>query len=533
MSATERGAGEGRWGDPGAWRRWLMVYALVAFAFWGMRPLWESTEARYAEAGREMAASGDYLVPRIEGREHLTKPPVAYWVIASGIDLLGANDRGARLGQSAVFLGAMCAVAGLARVWGGARRGARREAGLAGLVFGTSVVPFVAGRFLTTDMTLTALVTLGTLGAWRVWRASDAREASRWRWVFWLSFALAFETKGPPGLLAMGSVAVFALSERLLRRRGRERALVARFGLVRAGPVVAFVVVSLAWYVAISAMRPGAFDYFVRGEVLDRLFRDAGESAGGMRAAVHQRHNGAWIYAATLIGGLFPWVFLWPQMVALSFARVRVGWGAMTPEQRFTLVWCAITLGTLVAASSRMPLYALPVFAPLAVWGARALVARVEREIAQTRWIRWSAAGMLVVGAIVMLVFTVFPERPMWPAPLRRLAPGLVAGAPPSYRAFAREIEALRERSGATGVVAMDGEFPLSVRFYLRGGVRRMSDAERRGEWDERVVIVGRAEPGAGGAPTRAPDAGADLVRHEWRAWVGGRSGGAGAGETP
>ena len=517
-SAESRGGGErhrARW----SWGRWALVYALVAFAFWGVRPLWESTEARYAEVGRQMAVSGDYLIPRLDGREHLTKPPVTYWLIAGGIDLLGANEWGARFGQSVAFFGAMGAVAGLSRAWAGRREGAQREAGLAGLIFGTSVIPFTSGHYLTTDMALTALTTVGVLSAWRVRIASSAAEASRWRWACWLAFGLAFETKGPPGLLPLVALAVFSILERFARGRrdAVESAEPRPHRLWAPAPIAACIVVSLAWYIAIAALRPGAFDYFVKGEVLDRLFRGAGVQATGMREAVHQRHNGAWIYGATIIGGLYPWVFLWPQLVRRGASRLRGGWRPLRPEERFTAVWVVTTLAALAGASSRMPLYALPLFAPLAAWGARALVNRVEQEMRETRWIRWSARAMLGAGAVVMLAFLVFPDAPRWPRALVRAAPGVLDGAPPSYRGFARDVARLRESSGAMRVEPAPGaEWPRSVQFSLGEAFAPAPAQPSEPAPVVRVVVVG---PIADAPPGNTRQAGAP-ARHGWGAWV-------------
>ncbi|MGH7162136.1 MAG: ArnT family glycosyltransferase, partial [Planctomycetota bacterium] len=57
----------------------------------------DPSEGRYAQIAWEMAASGDWLVPRWQRIPHLEKPPLAYWAGAAGISLLGRNELGARL----------------------------------------------------------------------------------------------------------------------------------------------------------------------------------------------------------------------------------------------------------------------------------------------------------------------------------------------------------------------------------------------------------------------------------------------------
>ena len=58
--------------------------------------LTESSEARYAEIGREMALSNDFLHPRMLGIGHYHKPPVTYAITAMGYKLFGYSEFGAR-----------------------------------------------------------------------------------------------------------------------------------------------------------------------------------------------------------------------------------------------------------------------------------------------------------------------------------------------------------------------------------------------------------------------------------------------------
>ena len=41
-------------------------------------------EPRYASIGREMARSGDWITPRLDGEPWFEKPPLLYWMIAAG-----------------------------------------------------------------------------------------------------------------------------------------------------------------------------------------------------------------------------------------------------------------------------------------------------------------------------------------------------------------------------------------------------------------------------------------------------------------
>ena len=70
---------------------------------------WDRDEPRYAEAAREMVASGDYVLPRFHGEVRYDKPPLIYWVMAAAYRVTGPNAFGTRLPSAitaaiAVFL---------------------------------------------------------------------------------------------------------------------------------------------------------------------------------------------------------------------------------------------------------------------------------------------------------------------------------------------------------------------------------------------------------------------------------------------
>ena len=56
----------------------------------------ESSDARYAEIGRAMYLSGDYLHPNLMEVHHYHKPPFTYQITALGYRIFGINAFGAR-----------------------------------------------------------------------------------------------------------------------------------------------------------------------------------------------------------------------------------------------------------------------------------------------------------------------------------------------------------------------------------------------------------------------------------------------------
>jgi dolichyl-phosphate-mannose-protein mannosyltransferase len=67
----------------------------------------EPDEGRYAEIGREMAVSNDWLIPHPNGFEHFQKPPLLYWATAASIRIFGATEWAARLPSALAATGVL------------------------------------------------------------------------------------------------------------------------------------------------------------------------------------------------------------------------------------------------------------------------------------------------------------------------------------------------------------------------------------------------------------------------------------------
>src|SRR6476660_809673 len=134
--------------------RWVLVLlALVAFAVAldnMSRRLANPDEGRYSEISREMAASGDWVTPRLNGIKYFEKPPLQYWATAAAYKAFGEHHWTARLWPALTgFLGVLLMFHVGARLYG-------RDAGVyAALVLGSSLLYTLMGHILTLDMGLT------------------------------------------------------------------------------------------------------------------------------------------------------------------------------------------------------------------------------------------------------------------------------------------------------------------------------------------------------------------------------------------
>ena len=61
------------------------------------RALANPDEGRYAEMAREMAATGDWITPRLNGIKYFEKPPLQTWMTALAFRAFGLGEWQARL----------------------------------------------------------------------------------------------------------------------------------------------------------------------------------------------------------------------------------------------------------------------------------------------------------------------------------------------------------------------------------------------------------------------------------------------------
>lgn len=356
----------------------LATLALVAYAlaFQGARGLWEPDEGRYTDIALEMLRSRDFVTPAFNHEvPHFAKPPMVYWAIAGSVALLGRNEWAVRLPNALAFAATVLLVAALAR---------RLVPGpwwLAPLVYATFLLPPGACNVVTTDTLLTLFETAAVLGFVSWWPRRARRGCPLPLAGMWLAFGLAFLTKGPPGVLPLAGIVVFAA----LAGGGREaRRLFCPAGLA------CFAVTGFTWYAVVALIHPDLLVTLVHDEVVGRF-----------ASAIHHR-NAAWygalfVYGPTLLIGALPWTG--PLLRAAWRGRRAVfgrTWWRDTltrdPWAVFLACWLLVPLVFFALSRSRLPLYILPLFVPLAL-----LVARHLRWPAQRRAITMAA----LVGALL------------------------------------------------------------------------------------------------------------------------------------
>src|SRR5437867_1973319 len=175
---------------------WLLL-ALVSLLYLSDlsgRDLWEPNEPTYAEAAREMAVRGDWLLPTVNGETYPDKPPLLFW----GIEL-ASSPEGKVTETTARLPSALAGAALVLAIYFLSRRDLRPlGALLAAATLAVSNLYAEQARYVQTDMLLSLGIGVGILSLFRVLEG----ESPRIGWVLLSALGLGM------GILAKGPIAL-------------------------------------------------------------------------------------------------------------------------------------------------------------------------------------------------------------------------------------------------------------------------------------------------------------------------------------
>ncbi len=348
------------------WKAILILLALPAAVLYPCMTfhLFEPDEGRYAEIPREMLARGELVVPYLQGKPYLDKPPLMYWLVMASYSLFGISAWAARLIPALSVHGCI-----LLNYFFG-----RRWLGEAGAFWGALVLALAPGflgmgRLLLLDGLLTFLVTLC------LFTTFSAIGGERFRKVYWVTGAIAcglgILTKGPVILILV--VPVLFLHRRLTS--SRVRVSWRDWGFY----VLIALLISLPWYIAICIRLPEFGYYFFWKHNVLRFFQP------------FDHLEPFWFYIPIVFFSLFPTSLLLVPLIRFFFASDPNVTRLRSPQLGFMVLagsWCLLFFSF---SGSKLPTYVLPAFPALAmVFGV---------YIASTKWqfSRWTigfAAGI-------------------------------------------------------------------------------------------------------------------------------------------
>ncbi len=277
-------------------------------------------EARYAAIGRAMAATGDWITPRLWGRPWFEKPALLYWMTAAGFKLGLGPELAPRLPvalASVAFLIYFFVV--LRREFGDC------AAWCASVILATSAGWLVYSHVAITDLPMSAAFAAAMLTI----LTSDPRSS------------LAAGILLGVAILAKGLVPLVLFIPALWFLRHRIRDLAILFGGALA--------IAAPWYI-LTALRNGTpflEDFFWKHHF------------GRFLNSELQHGQPVWFYLPVLLVGIFPWI---PLLALLFNRQLYREWRA-----QFLLTWFAWGFVFFSASRNKLPGYLLPLLPPLAV----------------------------------------------------------------------------------------------------------------------------------------------------------------------
>jgi 4-amino-4-deoxy-L-arabinose transferase-like glycosyltransferase len=381
-----------------------IAWALAAAPWTDSVPVHRASVARAWVVARNMADTGDLLVPEYRDEPRLKKPPLASWVQAGTMRAAGTRSvEAAAWGSWA--LGFLWSLAPFLV-------GAAASRPVAGLLGSLALASSRAGAWWgwspEHDVPFGAIVGLAWASLARALSPSGRAVHS---WLAGLATGAALLVKGPFALAFVGGTAVVE-AWRLRRDPGA--------GRVRWIPLVLGTLAPPAAWLALVAGRLGGV-----APVFDEIRRQALGEAG---AHVKPGLLGLLSYAAVIPAWSLPWVV---AGVAAAFAWPAAGTRGSRPSLAFA--WTALIVGfvTLTAVPSKQDHYAVPLLPAVflllggalegvlaagpprrrAAWGWIVLVTGASLAAWRVAGARalgfvpppaWTAAGLVAAGAFLL-----------------------------------------------------------------------------------------------------------------------------------
>ena len=371
-------------------KTFFIILALATFALLinvGSYGLLESSDARYAEIARMMYISGDYMNPNLMEIHHFHKPPLTYQISSLGFNMFGVNPFAARFFlQIAVVLQLVLVYLLTLTLFA-----KKNVALMATMIYFSFPLVLIASRDLTTDAFLTLFVLL-SLYSWVKYRQSGKYV---FLYLFTLSLALGFMTKGP---------VIFIVPIIFMLFYNRIEVAKNSFNYHHVIAWLLFFIVGFSWYFYLIINNPHFLDYFLGKQTVDRFSKNA-----------FGRTEPFWYFIVLAPAVGLPWLLILPYLIKEKLALFKSR----------QIVW-VLLMATMIplfffsVSSSKRILYILPFYSLFAILIAY-LLTQVENR------------ALKVVNRIVLgygiIFFTLFIIAPVIPTDL--VIPHIV-----SYTAF-------------------------------------------------------------------------------------------------
>jgi 4-amino-4-deoxy-L-arabinose transferase len=359
----------------------IIIYVLPL----NVRPLVIPDETRYAEIGREMVATGDWIVPRLDGLLYFEKPVLGHWLHALGIKVLGGNAFAVRLpcalsaGVSALILYLL-----VLRFIGGAP-----TAIAAASIFLTCLEIFAIGTFSVLDSIFSMLVTAAMAAFFFAFMETMPIKRTLFLASAGIACGMAFLAKGFLAFAIPAIVIVpFAIRQRSLKQ-------ILCMSWI---PLAVAILTALPWSIMIQLKEPDFWRYFFWVEHVDRFLSPAGG----------QHPQPFWFFLPVILAGTVPWT----GEIAAAIFKLRTA-RLNDPLFRFAVCWFIIPFVFFSICKGKLVTYILPCYPPLVVLFIYGLQEEWKTNITE-RLDRSLKNGMILIIVLLAGLVIIIPATKIY-----------------------------------------------------------------------------------------------------------------------
>ncbi len=364
----------------------ITLWAAIALIAGYTKTLIPVDETRYVGVAWEMWLHHHWLVPLLNNHPYYIKPPLLFWLLEAGWNIVGVNNWLPHLVPALFGLGTLLMTYTLARLMWPQNKPIASIAAL--MVVGTTYWAIYMPMTMF-DIQLTFFVLIALYGLYQ----SATGKNSGWLW-FAIGSGLGMLSKGPVALvftLLPGLLAPLWITHTVNWKKW--------YGLLVLATLLASAII-LSW--AIPAALQAGTSY------AHQIFWN--QSYGRVvHSFVHRR--AWWWYLPLLPLVLFPW-FLWLPTLR---AMVQVQWKAAETAKRLLLMALLPAFIFLSVISSKQMHYILPLFPIFALYIARQLHDQQNQNSLTARIIL--GVAMLLIGAVIISTTSLsafFKDNPSW-----------------------------------------------------------------------------------------------------------------------
>jgi 4-amino-4-deoxy-L-arabinose transferase-like glycosyltransferase len=366
-------------------KSWLSVAVLVLLllVLAALRPLSLPDEGRYADIGRWMLVSGDWLTPRLNGIPFFHKPAYLYWLEASAMGVLGVHAWSARL-VVALHAAMMLVVSYLAMRHIASEKLARNAVWM----LGSSLSFLIGGQYVNHDMLVAAWISVALWCFALAFMHGDKPHA----WLARAGFAACAFGMLSKGLIGFALPGLVLLIWLLVTQQMRKVLYVPWIS-----GLLIFCAIALPWFILAQMQHDQMLQYMFGKHNVSRY---TGSTFNNVQPF--------WFYGVVLLLLFFPWIFFAVYQAIAQLKKAPIAAQTIAKQYLWLLwIWLLAIVIFFSIPSSKIVGYMLPVMPALAALAALGWQQLFANRVSQNKWF----AGLCALALAIAVVANVAAAR--------------------------------------------------------------------------------------------------------------------------